>query len=37
VLMVSPRTDREAGLPDGTPDTTVDDGHGLRQLLDQWT
>jgi len=37
VLMVSPRTDREAGLPDGTPDATVDDGHGLRQLLDQWT
>ncbi|MFV2019898.1 HAD family hydrolase [Micromonospora sp. LOL_023] len=35
VLMVSARTDREPGLPDGTPDATVDDGHGLRRLLER--
>ncbi|MFY1698976.1 MULTISPECIES: HAD family hydrolase [unclassified Solwaraspora] len=35
VLMVSERTARERGLPDGVPDVTVEDGHGLRRLLDQ--
>ncbi|MFV2083107.1 HAD family hydrolase [Micromonospora sp. LOL_021] len=34
VLMVSARTGRERGQPDGVPDVTVDDGHGLRRLIE---
>ncbi|MDG4765086.1 HAD family hydrolase [Solwaraspora sp. WMMD406] len=33
ILMVSARTDREPALPEGTPDATVTDGHGLRELF----
>ncbi|MEH1012606.1 HAD family hydrolase [Micromonospora sp. CPCC 206060] len=33
VLMRSPRTDRERPVPDCPPDATIEDGHGLVELL----